>query len=202
MLYFNNLPNVTYPDGKGKTIIMKDLMTRIYVVSKLTNDPLMYYSYDIKDSDSPEIVAYKYYGSPDDYWLVLLANKANDPEWDWPLNNYNLDKFIINKYGSFENSQQLHHYEMITTVTNPLTNESEKTVVKIGAEQFANVIIGSTTCSFPSGDIIYSTDKREVSNYMYENELNESKRTINLIDKNIAISLQREFRRLYGLVTT
>jgi hypothetical protein len=202
MLYFNNLPNIAYPDGSGKTIVMKDLMTRIYVISKLAKDPLMFYSYDVKDGETPEIVAYKYYGSVDDYWLVLLANKANDPEWDWPLTNYNLDKYIANKYGSYENSQQLHHYEKITTITNELTNESEKTVVTIGSESYANLIIQSTTCSFPTGDIIYSVDKREVSNYMYETELNESKRTINLIDKNVALSLQREFRRLYGLSLT
>jgi hypothetical protein len=199
MLYFNNLPNIAYPDGNGKTIIMKDLMTRVYVISKLAKDPLMFYSYDVKEGETPEIVAYKYYGSVDDFWLVLLANKANDPEWDWPLTHRNLEKYIIEKYGSIENSQQLHHYEKIITVTNPLTNESEQSMVKIGSEQYANVIVESTTCSFPLGDVIYSVDKREVTNYMYENELNESRRNINLIDKTIALSLQREFRRLYGL---
>ena len=199
MLYFNNLPNIAYPDGTGKTILMKDLMTRVYVVSKLVKDPLMYYSYDVKEEETPEIVAYKYYGSVDDFWLVLLANKANDPEWDWPLSYMNLEKFIINKYGSYENSQQTHHYEKIITVTNPLTNEFEKTTAIIGSEQYANVRLESTTCSFPLGDVIYSVDKREVSNYLYETELNESRRTINLIDKTIALSLQREFRRLYGL---
>jgi hypothetical protein len=199
MLYFNNLPNIAYPDGSGKTIVMKDLMTRIYVISKLAKDPLMFYSYDVKDGETPETVAYKYYGSVDDYWLVMLANKSNDPEWDWPLSNYNLEKYIVNKYGSFENAQQLHHYEKITTVTNELTNESENTVVTIGSESYANLIIQTTTCSLPTGDVIYSVDKREVSNYMYETELNESKRTINLIDKSVALTLQREFRRLYGL---
>jgi hypothetical protein len=200
MLYFNTLPNITYPDGNsGKTIIMKDLMTRVYVVSKLVNDPLMYYSYDIKEGETPEIVAYKYYGSVDDFWLVLLANNANDPEWDWPLTLNNLQNFIQSKYGPAVND--VHHYEQITTITNPLTNESEKTVVTIGSEQYANLIIESTTCSFPTGDVIYSVDKREVSNFTYELELNESKRSINLIDKTIALSLQREFRRLYGLST-
>lgn len=198
MLYFNNLPNIAYPTNDGKTIIMKDLMTRVYIISKLINDPLMYYTYDLQEGDTPELVAYKYYGSSDDYWLVLLSNNANDPEWDWPLSQYNLEKYIIQKYGSFENSQMIHHYEKITTVTNPLTNQSENTIDIIGSEQFANVIIGSTTCSFPSGDLIYTIDKRDVTNYIYETELNETKRTINLIDKNIALSLQTEFKRLYG----
>lgn len=201
MLYFENLPLISYPDGRGNNIYMKDLTTRVYIVSQLIKSPLSYYEYTLKEKDTPEIVAEKYYGSADDYWLVMVSNLLSDPQWDWPLSQYNLNKYIINKYGSIENSNQIHHYEKTITYTDPLTTEKQETITEIGKEEYDNLIEFSRDCVLPSGKtVIYSISKSFVTNYTYEEELNVSKQTINLININVANELKLQFKNLYGTV--
>jgi len=199
MLYFKNLPVISYPDGRGNNIYMKDLTTRVYIVSQLIKSPLSYYEYTLKEKDSPEIVAEKYYGSADDYWLVMVSNLLSDPQWDWPLSQYNINKYIINKYGSIENAYQIHHYAKTITYTDPLTNEKQETTTEIGKEEYDNLIEYSKNCVLPSGEIVnYSLTKSTVTNYDYEVELNDSKQTINLININVANELKSQFKLLYG----
>lgn len=199
MLYFKNLPTVSYPDGRGNNIYMKDLTTRVYIVSQLIKSPLSYYEYTLKENDTPEIVAEKYYGSVDDYWLVMVSNLLKDPQWDWPLSEYNLNKHIIQKYGSIENAELVHHYEKTITYTDLLTNQKQEDVTVIGKDEYDTLIVYSKDCTLPSGDNVnYSVDKAIISNYQYEVQVNESKRTINLISKTVAEDLQRQFKLLYG----
>lgn len=199
MLYFKNLPLISYPDGRGNNIYMKDLTTRVYILSQKIKSPLSYYEYTLKEKDTPEIVAEKYYGSADDYWLVMVSNLLTDPQWDWPLSQYNLNKYIIDKYGSIESANQIHHYEKITSYTDPLTNEKQETITTIGKEEYDNLVEFSKNCILPSGEtVVYSLSKSYVTNYNYEQELNDSKQTINLININVANELKMQFKILYG----
>lgn len=198
MLYFQNLPTLSYPDGRGNSIYMKDLTTRVYIISQLIKSPLSYYEYTLKEKDTPEIVAEKYYGSADDYWLVMVSNLLNDPQWDWPLSQYNLNKYIIQKYGSLENANDIHHYQKTITHTNLLTGESKETVTIIGKDEYDTLITFSKNCVLPSGETVnYSLSKSYVTNYNYEVDLNDSKQTINLININVASDLKRQFKLLY-----
>jgi hypothetical protein len=200
MLYFQTLPKISYPDGRGNKIVMTDLLTRVYLVSQLIKDPINYYSYEVKDGETPEIVADKYYGASENYWLVMLANQINDPQWDWPLSQYNFNAHIIDKYGSQENTQLIHHYEKILTTTNVLSNVSEVSRVQISQSEYNTLIVKSSQYTLPSGEqVVFTVDKAAISNYQYELELNESKRSISLINKNIAGDIQRQFRSLFGV---
>lgn len=201
MLYFKNLPVISYPDGRGNNIYMKDLTTRVYIVSQLIKSPLSYYEYTLKEKDTPEIVAEKYYGSADDYWLVMVSNLLNDPQWDWPLSQYNLNKYILQKYGSYEEANKIHHYEKITTYTDPLTGEKQETITTIGKDEYDTLIPFSRDCVLPSGETVkYSLSKSFVTNYTYEVELNDSKQIINLINVSVANELKRQLKTLYGNV--
>ena len=64
----------------------------------------------IVDGEKPEILAYKYYGDTELHWIILYANGASmlNPYYDWPMTNYDLGKFVANKY---DNINATHHHE-------------------------------------------------------------------------------------------
>ena len=70
-------------------------MARASVIPSVLNNALVYYSYDVQDGDTPEIIAYKYYGDVNRFWIVLYCNQLNDPQWDWPLSSNKFKTNII-----------------------------------------------------------------------------------------------------------
>ena len=198
MKYFQNLPRVFYTDYNNNLILLTNLLTRVSVIPDLLKNPLVFYEYDIKDSDSPEIIAKKYYGSVDNFWMVMLANQFNNPQWDWPLNNQNFELYINDKYGSTANAMmEIHHYEKTITTKDDYSGSQNTSVYIIDAEAYANTVQTTTTVTLPTGyNVTISTTASPVSSFDYEIAENESKRTIRLIDVKFLPVLQEEFVRL------
>ena len=98
--YFKKFPVINY---NGSPAI--NLMSRVNM-SKLALDNLQsYYDYTISDNTRPDNLSYDYYGNPDYVWLIAFANQITDPYYDFPLNDTDLNQFIIQKYGSVSFSQ-------------------------------------------------------------------------------------------------
>jgi hypothetical protein len=76
MQYFDSLPKAIKTKD-GVSILMTDLMARCSIIPEILKNPMLYYEYTIQDGDTPEIVAYKYYGDSYRYWIVLFANQIN-----------------------------------------------------------------------------------------------------------------------------
>ena len=91
--FFVNFPKVSY---KGTTAV--DLTRRFKVIDTIRNNPYVMLPYTIKDVETPEDVAYKYYGDERLSWIVLIANTIIDPSTQWPMNIYQLEKHIATKY--------------------------------------------------------------------------------------------------------
>ena len=85
MQYFSTLPKIVYIDKDQTSRVYTNLMSRADIIPSLLDNPLVFYTYDIQDEDTPEIVASKYYGDVNRHWLVLYANQILDPQWQWPL---------------------------------------------------------------------------------------------------------------------
>mgnify|MGYP003348404514 FL=1 len=100
MQYFDTLPKIIYTDQYGVRRIKTNIMARTNIIPQVLKNPLLYYSYDIQDSDTPEIIAHKYYNDMYRYWLVLFANQLMDPQWNWPLNYNAFQSYLQDKYGS------------------------------------------------------------------------------------------------------
>ena len=58
----------------------------------------LYDSFDVPEGDSPETVAYKVYGSTEYFWIVCLLNNVVNRFYDWPLDEYNFQQFVKDKY--------------------------------------------------------------------------------------------------------
>jgi hypothetical protein len=206
MQYFKTLPKIIYTDKNNVSTLYTNLLARVSIIPNVLNNALAFYSYDVQDDDTPEIVAYKYYGDVGRFWMVLYCNQMMDPQWDWPLSAAQFDKYVGRKYNDAEH--QIHHYEKIVTTTNRTsgTDFDIKTDVKkyvISDEEFLNLlystvngIADSKTYTFDTGIVDVTIQPKAVTYYEYEYDLNESKRSIKLLNKIYADQLESEFVKL------
>lgn len=205
MKYFNSLPKVRYTNDSNVSTIYTNLLARASVIPSMLNNALNFYDYDIQDGDTPEIVAYKYYGDTYRYWVVLYINQMNDPHWDWPLDTNNFEKFVTKKYNTILQAQaELHHFEKVVTKTSrttgtdsDITTTVETTIITqddlLEIQPIAGQVI---TYTFDTETVDVITKPRPVSNYLYEIELNESKRSIKLLNKSFIDQFEKEFTEL------
>jgi hypothetical protein len=208
MKYFNSLPVINNQDSFGNVQQLKNLVVRTKLINKLSDNPLIYYKYTVQESDTPEIVAYKYYGDSYRYWLVLLANEALDPLWSWPLTSRQFGDYLKDKYSAAAGLQPVieytqlttHHYEKLITTYDDSTQTTVVKNVIIDEDAYTSLMEKTTTKSFSYGaNITYTISKKSVSIYDYEDGLNEAKRDIKLINSNYVSDLETQFQVLMGL---
>lgn len=198
MQYFKSLPKVRYLDENNTTTVFTNLMARASIIPSILNNTLAYYTYDIQDGDTPEIVAYKYYGDINRFWIVLYCNKIIDPQWDWPLSSNKFEKYVLNKYPTSLNN--VHHYEKITTKTNNVQNTNSTTTVdnQIISQTVYNNLPSDLTNTYNIGaeQVQINVKTKAVTNYEYEIEQNELKRNIKLLNKMYTDKLEAQFLEL------
>ena len=167
MSYFDMFPNIYYSaKGDGKFTIMKDLLARVKLIANVKDNILGFDYYDVKDGETPEMIAHKYYGDVNLHWTILVVNDVIDYYEDWPMSVQRFEQFVKDKY---DNPQGIHHYEISQT--------SGDTTVKID--------VGMNTTEYQSATAI--------SNYQYEDSLQEKKRQIRLIGTRYIDSFVKEF---------
>ena len=169
MSYFEMFPNILYSaKGDGKYTVMKDIMSRVKLISGVKENILGFDYYNVQDGETPEMIAHKYYGDVNLHWTVLVANDIVDYYEDWPMSVQRFEEFVKEKY---DNPQGIHHYE--------ITQTSGDTTVTID--------VGMNTTDYPSATA--------VSNYTYEDKLQEKKRQIRLIGTQYINDFVKEFER-------
>jgi hypothetical protein len=223
--YFSYFPKTFYKLNDDSTSV--DIITDILVRYKLSDDfkenSAAYYEYDVKDGDTPEIIASKFYGDPELHWLVLMANDMIDAQYDFPLSQRNLISYVNDKYTANANVSgqsglewaqvNTKQYFIIETTTNSLNDTIKTKKWEVDANTYANAVTdfaskyesnavsvtvssGVATIALPEGSTISITQTTDVNTYYdYEVELNDSKRTIKLIRPNIAQAIRDEFRK-------
>jgi hypothetical protein len=92
-----------------KLIGMSDITQNIRFKKDILSNITVYDYYDIKDGETPELIADKIYGSSDYHWVIMLANNRYDYVADWPLKYGTLQEYINAKYG--EAADETRHYE-------------------------------------------------------------------------------------------
>jgi hypothetical protein len=215
MLYFNSFPLVVASDYKNNAILLTNLMARVDIIPSLLKNPLLFYSYDLKDSDRPDILAHKYYDDSDKYWMVLYANEIMDPLYDWPLTSQQFDAYLKNKYSeaaggdafvlSYTTSTVQEYRKIITTYDSTSLETTIKTVV-VDLTTYNSITAGSTTQTFfkiingistsTGASVTRTLSKSAVSIYDYELELNEAKQSIKLINSAYSNQLENDLKTL------
>ena len=111
-MYFDNFSKFLYDfNVKGKTqyTLVKDITQNVRVRKEVLANITLYDEYDIKDGETPEIIAEKVYGSSEYHWVIMLANEKYNYVDDFPLSTYQLERHIKDKWG-FEGQYDTHHY--------------------------------------------------------------------------------------------
>lgn len=169
---------VYYPKIEYGNEIAINIMVRGKIRDLILSQSALYYKYVVEDGERPDIIATKYYGNPLYTWAIFYANEIFNPLFDWPLNSQDFIRYIEKKYGSIEEAQNElntpHHYEYIDPESNLVYIIDEETYNNTDA-----------------------ANRRKVSVFSYEQELNESKRNILVLDKAYILQIENELRKLF-----
>lgn len=170
--YFDNFPTINYDLKKnGKPTVLTNLFKRYKIVDAFKKQNAVYYNYNVQDGERPDVIAAKYYEDASLDWVILLTNNIIDPQWDWPLDRRSFENYIIKKYGSLSSAYSTtHHYEQILRQQQVL---------------FDNTIIPEKTIQIDltTYNSLSEADRKIVTSYAYEEELNESKREIKILSE-------------------
>lgn len=211
---FNYFPKTFYSlDNKGSSLdTVTNIISRFAFESKLKDNTLVYYNYEIKDGDTPEIIAAKFYGNPERHWIVLLYNNIIDPQYDWPLDSSSFTNYVNTKYAAnaiqdgyanglvwaMSDDHPYGFYKSIKRVN--FDGSSIEEVLKITQDEYN--ITGNTTTVYQleNGTSVTEIVSTSYKTYMdYEIEVNESKRTIKLLKQEFVPAVEKEFKRVIRL---
>ena len=119
MPYFNELPNIRYGAGalgsssNGDVVLVKNLFRRAKLRDDMVNAATAFQYYQIQDNERPDQIAKKAYDDANLDWVVLITNNITNINEQWPLDNESFYKYLLDKYGSDEEIQAIHHTETV-----------------------------------------------------------------------------------------
>ena len=166
-MYFDSFPIIQYGSSDGAVKNVTNLLKRIAVRSKLKTNVSFFDTYDVKNGETPEIIADKLYDDPKLHWVVMLFNDVTDRYHDWPMSQTQFNQYMTDKYGTDQGG--IHHYE--------IDDDSGDRETKID--------IGTSNSLYPSATAI--------TNLEYEQALQDKKRKIRLLDPRFVDDFVREF---------
>ena len=169
-MYFKQFPTIPYDShGTGKFKDVKNLLRRVAIRSKVKTNTMVYDTYDVKNGETPESIAFKLYGDAELHWVIMLVNDITDRYDDWPMSEAQFLQFVNDKYS---NPDGTHHYE--------ISQSSGDTSTKIN--------IGTSNADYPTATAI--------TNFEHEQEQQETKRKIRLLDPSFLEDFVEEFKLL------
>tara|TARA_B100001057_G_scaffold499993_1_gene612867 strand:+ start:3122 stop:3649 length:528 start_codon:yes stop_codon:yes gene_type:complete len=172
MAYFDRFPTGRYDIAGDKNYkLVTDIFKRIKVRSKIQAEASLYDTYDVPAGERPEITAFKHFGSADLHWVILLTNNITDAYHDWPMSNSDFETFVFDKYA---NPDAIHHYEVAQSSGKTTSND------------FSHVL--EVNSDHPGA--------QSVSNYEYEQRLQDEKRKIKLLQPQFLNVFIEEFDKL------
>ena len=155
-MYFANFPLIAYDSvGNEEYKLVTDLLRRVTLRSKVRSNVLVFDTYDVKEGETPEMLADKLYDDPEYHWIILLINDITDRYHQWPMNNNQFLTYLNDKYS---NVDATHHYE--------ISQVSGDTTIKIN--------IGTDNTEHSGASI--------VTNREYEEERQDELRKIRLLN--------------------
>lgn len=184
MAYFREFPLVDYGNHQSRNIILKSA-----ILKSVLDKASVFYNYIIKEGYRPDMVAFEEYGDPEYDWIVMLSNSLMDPYYEWPMDNKTFRGYIEAKYNSdvYTLQSQILHYKYTG-----LTNETPEQIAMI-----------SWTMTPETHAILAVQEPTSVSGwspvyvYDYEDDLNDSRRSIKLISKTYLSQIEKELSTVF-----
>lgn len=209
--YFSNFPKLIYSTNSFSSADRITNITAKFSLNQSTKEnTAVYYEYDVREGDTPEVIAKKAYGDPYKHWVVLMMNNIVDAQYDWPLTTINLNNYIDAKYSTseyansntsgagltFAESNVHSYYKVITTTIangSKIVNEYQ-----IDANTYANVSVSTSSITLQDNNVItIAVSKDSKTYYEYEVEENESKRKIKVLKPEFVSALEDEIKKVF-----
>lgn len=183
--YFSYFPTIDHDlTNVGQTVQLTNILRRFKVKANVKNRTDVYYDYEIQAGDRADTIAAKYYGNSNHAWIVLHFNNIIDPIFDWPLFNDDFTNFIVGKYGSVVSAQsQVHEYRQI--ISNAIVKNDGTRIEK------RTVVVDLTTYNTLAAD-----SRETITKYDYEEEVNDAKRKIKILDKRYLSDIRDEVKTI------
>ena len=215
--YFNYFPKTLYSSNNEVSSLdtVTNIISRFSFEKELKENSSVFYEYDIKDGDTPEIIARKFYDNPERHWIVLLFNDIIDPRFDWPFDYRTLNDYVDEKYSApqyadtsntsisglswAKNINNIHsYYKVITEITSEKVSVTKLQVDANTANNTQFMETGTNSLyRLPDNTTVNIVITKETKSYYdYELEENEKKRKIKLLKPDFVPAVEKEFKKV------
>lgn len=107
MSYFSTFPYIQYEFPDGVVRLIKNISIRPSVIDEFFGVYSNFDTYDIKDGETPETLAYDFYGDVNLHWAIMLVNKRFNIYKDWPKTTASFEDYMRQKYGTALNNKKV-----------------------------------------------------------------------------------------------
>jgi hypothetical protein len=179
--YFQRVPDLNYvsrlPDAKiGDYVRVKNLFKKGKLREDIFQNLAFFEKYKVIGDDRPDNVAFEVYDDASLDWIVLLSNNVLNIQSEWPLPQTDFDRFVLDKYGDYDTLYNgIHHYE-----TEEVKNSQGVTIVPAGLQVDSSYSL-SYYDFFVDQQITTGNISIPVTNYEYEEKIDDNKRNIFLL---------------------
>ena len=133
MGYFRDLPNIMYQSPLPEKVSTRDyigvknLFRRVKLNSNISDVTAVFNKYVIEDGERPDTIAEDLYGSSTLDYIVILCAGINNINEDWPLQDYQVYNYALEKYGTTAKMNEIHHYE-----SNEIRDQNNRLLLEAG----------------------------------------------------------------------
>ena len=160
--------------NNGNFKLLPDIIRRVKQRNAIKSGQFIFDTYDVKNGEKPEDIAYKWFGDAQLHWVILMTNDVTDRYYQWPMNDAQFEEFIADKYS---NPDAVHHYEV--------TKDSGRTTGQ-GPNDYSHLVeVNSDTDNATS-----------ISNREYEERVQDKNRSIRLLNQRFLSDFIEEFDKL------
>ena len=175
MSYFSKFPMMIYDmKNNGNFKLLPDILRRVKQRSAIKSGQFIFDTYDVRNGERPEDIAYKWFGDAELHWVILMTNNVTDRYYDWPMSDAQFEVYLDDKY---TNPDAVHHYE--------ITKDSGNTTSQGPNDYSHKVEVNSDTDNAVT-----------ISNRQYEEREQDKKRAIRLLNQKFLPDFLAEFDKL------
>jgi hypothetical protein len=167
-----------------------NLLSKVSLIREYNKTYEKFYTYVVRDGERADIIAYNEYSDSSLDWVIYLVNEMIDPYSSWVMDYPDFIIYLEEKYGvraeklnTVSSEFSISHYyykgkaidtqETISSYNYPMSKETYAKLNGVQKEGW-----------YPK------------SIFDYENELNESKRTIKMLRSNYVNEFKTQFKDL------
>ena len=160
--------------NNGNYKLLPDILKRVKQRNAIKSGQFIFDTYDVRNGEKPEDIAYKWFGDAQLHWVILMTNDVTDRYYQWPMNDAQFEEFIADKYS---NPDAVHHYEV--------TKDSGRTTGQ-GPNDYSHLV-----------EVNSDTDNAiSISNREYEERVQDKNRSIRLLNQRFLSDFMEEFDKL------